>query len=120
MLSSYISLILHVNFIPKTTKEHRTIRSSFLLQLIEHNMKIRTQMVALALFVILWLLAQKIRRLESTNMTVAQNVIEVENELLSIVNDHRISLGTSQLQFSVVAYEHANAHNDYMVSKGRS
>lgn len=57
--------------------------------------------------------------IENRDIMIAQNVIEVENELLGIVNDHRISLGKSQLQFSEVAYEHANAHNNYMVSKGK-
>lgn len=78
----------------------------------------RTQMVALVLFVITLASCSKDSPLESTDITVAQNAIEVENELLGVVNDHRVSLGASLLQFSAVAYEYANAHNDYMISKG--
>lgn len=75
-------------------------------------------MVALVLFVTTLASCTKDSPLESTDITVAQNVIEVENQLLGVVNDHRVSLGTSLLQFSAVAYEYANAHNDYMISKG--
>lgn len=78
----------------------------------------RTQMVALVLFVITLASCTKDSPLEKTDITVAQNAVDVENELLGVVNDHRVSLGVSLLQFSIVAYEYANAHNDYMISKG--
>lgn len=48
----------------------------------------------------------------------AANVVEVEEELMGLVNGHRISIGQPVLKFSAVAYEYANAHTDYMISKG--
>lgn len=48
----------------------------------------------------------------------AANVKAMENELLDIVNSHRSSLGFPPLQFSVVAYQYANNHTDYMISQG--
>jgi len=49
---------------------------------------------------------------------VALNAVEVEQELMHIVNDHRVSLGAQPLAFSSEAYDYANLHNDYMISKG--
>lgn len=43
---------------------------------------------------------------------------EVEQELLGLVNAHRMSLGYSSLEFSPVAYEYASAHTDYMIASG--
>lgn len=77
----------------------------------------RTQLSALVLFVITLASCTKESPLESTNITVAQNSLEIESELLKIVNDHRVSLGASILEFNAVAYEYANTHNDYMISK---
>lgn len=48
----------------------------------------------------------------------AENVVEVEQELMGVVNDHRISLGYSALQYSPIAHEYANEHNDYMIAQG--
>ena len=48
----------------------------------------------------------------------AKNVIEIEGELLSVVNVHRTTLGLNALDYSAVAYEYANQHNDYMIAKG--
>ncbi len=56
--------------------------------------------------------------LDNTNITEAKNDYEVENELLNIVNSHRVSLGYNSLAFSAIAYDHANKHNDYMVATG--
>ncbi|MCM4163952.1 MULTISPECIES: CAP domain-containing protein [unclassified Arenibacter] len=47
-----------------------------------------------------------------------ENAVEVEQELLGIVNEHRVSLGYNYLDFSLVAYEYANKHTDYMIAKG--
>ncbi|MDL5513021.1 CAP domain-containing protein [Arenibacter sp. M-2] len=47
-----------------------------------------------------------------------ENAVEVEQELLGIVNEHRIGLGYNDLDFSSVAYEYANKHTDYMIAKG--
>ena len=55
---------------------------------------------------------------DNTNIIEAKNAIGVENELLDVVNDHRVSLGYNVLEFSAVAYEYANDHNNYMISKG--
>ncbi|MCE2613442.1 CAP domain-containing protein [Flavobacteriaceae bacterium D16] len=49
---------------------------------------------------------------------VNQNAVQVEDALLQVVNEHRTSLGFNALEFSPVAYEYANAHNDYMIAKG--
>ena len=49
---------------------------------------------------------------------VNQNAVQVEDALLQVVNEHRTSLGFNALDFSPVAYEYANAHNDYMIAKG--
>jgi len=49
---------------------------------------------------------------------VNQNAVQVEDALLQVVNEHRNTLGINALEFSAVAYEYANAHNDYMIAKG--
>jgi uncharacterized protein YkwD len=46
------------------------------------------------------------------------NMVQLEGELLTIVNDHRISMGSNVLEFSEVAYKYANEHTDYMIGKG--
>ena len=56
--------------------------------------------------------------IENIEIAKAENAPEVENALMAVVNDHRISLGQNPLEFSAVAYEYANDHNDYMISKG--
>lgn len=48
----------------------------------------------------------------------AINAIEIEGELLSVVNNYRITMELNALDFSAVAYEYANQHNDYMIAKG--
>jgi len=80
-------------------------------------MKIRLQFAVLVLFVCLGASCSK-ESITDTNNPVALNAVEVEQELLGIVNAHRNSLGVSPMQFSVVAYEYANLHNDYMIAKG--
>lgn len=80
-------------------------------------MKMRTQFVAVVLFVCTLASCSK-EPLNITNIAETENAKEVEQELLGVVNDHRISLGQSALVFSEVAYEHANQHNDYMISIG--
>ncbi len=56
--------------------------------------------------------------LDEPVIPVALNAVEVEQELLHIVNEHRVSLGAQPLQFSELAYDYANQHTDYMVAKG--
>ena len=55
---------------------------------------------------------------EQSVYEVNQNAVQVEDALLQVVNEHRTSLGFNALEFSSVAYEYANAHNDYMIAKG--
>lgn len=43
---------------------------------------------------------------------------KIEQELLGIVNTHRMSLGYSSLAFSPEAYEYASDHTDYMIASG--
>lgn len=56
--------------------------------------------------------------LMETPVVEAENITSLEQELLNIVNEHRISLNTNALAFSDVAYKYANDHTDYMISKG--
>lgn len=84
---------------------------------LERCMKMRTQFVALVLFVCSFASCSK-ESLATTNISEAENAKEVELELLAVVNDHRITLGQPELEFSSVAYEYANEHNDYMISLG--
>lgn len=51
-------------------------------------------------------------------ITSAISSPEAEQQLLGLVNEHRTSLGYPALAYSVVAYEHAGSHTDYMISKG--
>jgi len=80
-------------------------------------MKMRTHYVALVLFVCTLASCSK-ESIENANIIEAENATLVEQELLSVVNNHRSSLGQSELEFSAVAYEYANEHNDYMISIG--
>ena len=57
--------------------------------------------------------------INETEIPQAANAVEVEQELLGIVNSHRIAMGQSVLEFSPVAYEHANDHSDYMIATGQ-
>ncbi|WP_299533261.1 CAP domain-containing protein [Ulvibacterium sp.] len=55
---------------------------------------------------------------EIPNIPEAENVVEVEQELITVVNNHRISIGYAALQYSPIAHEYANKHNDYMIAQG--
>lgn len=55
---------------------------------------------------------------ELSNISKAENVVAIEQEVLTIVNSHRIGIDKSELEYSEVAYEYANQHNDYQISKG--
>ncbi|MFK5973665.1 MAG: CAP domain-containing protein [Flavobacteriaceae bacterium] len=54
----------------------------------------------------------------TTGTIEAESVIAIEQELLKVVNAHRIEIGNSVLEFSSVAYEYAGKHTDYMISRG--
>ena len=73
---------------------------------------------AIAVFTLLCLSCGKEGSTEPLDIPSAENVKAVEDELLGIVNTHRNSLGLSSLEFSAVAYDHANSHTDYMIVQG--
>lgn len=50
---------------------------------------------------------------------LTENVISLEIELASLVNEHRSALGMSEFQLNTVAYNVANEHNDYMIAQGK-
>ena len=54
----------------------------------------------------------------SVEIPKAENDAALEQTLLGIVNDHRTALGYTSLEYSTVAHEYANLHNDYMIAKG--
>jgi len=87
-------------------------------------MKIRIQYIAITLFIASLILSscskESIEDTDAVNLitTEAENVLQVEQELLSIVNEYRTSLGKNTLEFSEVAYKYANEHTNYMVAKG--
>ena len=80
-------------------------------------MKMRTHFIALVLFACTLASCTK-ESLNTSNIIESANAKEVELELLLVVNDHRNNLGQPELEFSSVAYEYANKHNDYMISIG--
>ena len=84
---------------------------------IEHDMKMRQLFALPVLFVLLFSCTAE-PLAEETNIAEAENSIVLEQELLGVVNGHRISLGLNTLDFSEVAYKYANIHTDYMIAKG--
>ena len=44
---------------------------------------------------------------------------KLEEELITLVNNHRTAIGESTLQLSPSSYTHAKGHNDYMISKNK-
>ncbi len=80
-------------------------------------MKMRCHLVVAVLLVMLAISCSKEESIQA-DIPVVANVKAMENELLSIVNEHRTSAGYSSLEFSVVAYEYANSHTDYMIAQG--
>ncbi|WP_291865376.1 CAP domain-containing protein [Maribacter sp.] len=79
-------------------------------------MKMSVQKAFLVLFVFVAFSCSK-ETIADTNIE-AENIEVVESELLEIVNEYRASLGHSSLVYNSIAYEQANKHNDYMISKG--
>lgn len=115
---SIIYLILHdwsreANY--ENTRIPHSSLSSYLQ--IEHCMKTKLHYFIMLLFAFV-VASCTTEPIESANSPKAENAVEVEEELLGIVNDHRISLGYTDLDFSDVAYEYANKHTDYMIAKG--
>jgi len=56
--------------------------------------------------------------LDNAQYKVNENAVQVEAALLEVVNSHRVALGFDTLEFSPIAYEYANSHNDYMIATG--
>ncbi|CAM4246889.1 CAP domain-containing protein [Zobellia nedashkovskayae] len=42
----------------------------------------------------------------------------IEQDVIDVVNDYRVSVGLNAVEFSGVAYGYANSHNEYMISEG--
>lgn len=80
-------------------------------------MKMRLSIIISVLFVCLATSCTK-ESVDNSNIPIAENAIAIEQQLLAVVNEHRTSLGYANLQFSEVAYNYANTHNDYMIAKG--
>ncbi len=55
--------------------------------------------------------------IDNTIISKSENIESLELQLLTVVNDHRTTIGQSVLEFSEVAYEYANEHTDYMISE---
>ncbi|WP_405412068.1 CAP domain-containing protein [Maribacter sp. Asnod1-A12] len=80
-------------------------------------MKMRL-LFAVPVFLLLFLSSCTSESIDDTPVLEAENVITIEQDLLDIVNAHRLSLNTNTLTFSDVAYKYANLHTDYMISEG--
>ncbi|SHJ50785.1 Cysteine-rich secretory protein family protein [Maribacter aquivivus] len=80
-------------------------------------MKMRL-LYAVPVFLLLFLNSCTSDSIDDTPVLEAENVLTIEQDLLDIVNAHRLSLKTNTLVFSDVAYKYANLHTDYMISKG--
>ncbi|TDT42018.1 Cysteine-rich secretory protein family protein [Maribacter spongiicola] len=80
-------------------------------------MKMRL-LYAVPVFLLLFLGSCTSDSIDDTPVLEAENVLTIEQDLLDIVNAHRLSLKTNTLIFSDVAYKYANLHTDYMISKG--
>ena len=80
-------------------------------------MKMRLLLAVSVLFVLVASSCSK-ESITNTDIPKAENSVLMEQELLGIVNAHRTSLGFTALEFSAIAYEHANDHTDYMIAKG--
>ncbi len=80
-------------------------------------MKMRAQHAFLVLFVFILGSCSK-ESIDDTPNIEAVNAVALEQEVLDIVNSHRSTLGATTLEFSSIAYEYANKHTDYMITKG--
>ncbi|CAM4172282.1 CAP domain-containing protein [Zobellia roscoffensis] len=45
-------------------------------------------------------------------------ISSIEQEVIDVVNEYRVSVGLNAVAFNGVAYGYANAHNEYMISEG--
>ncbi len=51
------------------------------------------------------------------NEKVSIDPVAMEESLLSLINDHRVSIGLNELEISTTSYKYAEEHNDYMISQ---
>ena len=63
------------------------------------------RLYAVPVFLLLFLGSCTSDLIEETLVLEAENVITIEQDLMEIVNEHRLSLNTNMLQFSDVAYK---------------
>jgi len=80
-------------------------------------MKMKLKYTALVCFIVLVTACTK-ETPEEQIIVDSQNVIAVEAELLTVVNNHRTAMGLNTLYYSTVAHEYANEHTNYMIAKG--
>ena len=80
-------------------------------------MKMRL-LYAVPVFLLLFLDSCTSDSIEETSILEAENVITIEQDLLDIVNEHRLTLNANTLKFSDIAYKYANIHTNYMIAKG--
>jgi len=45
-------------------------------------------------------------------------ISKIEQDVIDVVNEYRVSVGLNAVKFNSVAYGYAIAHNEYMISKG--
>ena len=53
------------------------------------------------------------------NDKVTVDPVSIEEELLNLVNEHRVSIGESTLQNSPTSHKYAVEHNQYMISHNK-
>ncbi|MBA6314065.1 CAP domain-containing protein [Cellulophaga baltica] len=80
-------------------------------------MKMRMQPAILVLFVFV-IYSCSTESLSNTVIIESKNVITVENELMTLVNNYRVENDLNNLEYSSIAYKYANLHTDYMISNG--
>lgn len=79
-------------------------------------MKMRAQHAVLVLSV--FIIGCTTEPIEDTLNIETENVTVLEQDVLDVVNSYRSELGANTLVFSSIAYEYANKHTDYMITKG--
>jgi len=51
------------------------------------------------------------------NEKITVDPVAMEEKLVNLVNEHRVSIGLNMLENSASSYKYAEGHNDYMISK---
>ncbi|SDQ10999.1 CAP domain-containing protein [Flagellimonas zhangzhouensis] len=51
------------------------------------------------------------------NEKITVDPVAMEDALLDLINEHRLSMGLNALENSTTSYKYAEEHNDYMISK---